>query len=76
MLLFTVIASLVLAWLSYRQNLNYGDTAYYLYNIATEGYPSKNGLSIFIINFLSNICLNCTFIPISLIVAIECTKIV
>ena len=76
LLLYTIIASLVLAWLSYRQNLNYGDTAYYLYNIATEGYPSKNGLSLFIVNFLSNICLNCTFIPISLIVAIECTKIV
>ena len=76
MLVYTIIASLVLAWLSYRQNLNYGDTAYYLYNLATDGLPSKNSLRLFILNFLSNICLDCTFIPISLIVAIECTKIV
>jgi hypothetical protein len=33
-------------------------------------------MKFFIVNFLSNICLNCTFIPISLIVAIECTKII
>jgi magnesium-transporting ATPase (P-type) len=76
MLIYTIIASLVLAWLSYRKNLNYGDAAYYLYNLATEGLPSKNGMKFFIVNFLSNICLNCTFIPISLIVAIECTKII
>jgi len=58
MLVCTIIASLVLAWLSYRQNLNYGDTAYYLYNLANDGLPSKNGLRVFIINFLSNISLN------------------
>lgn len=50
-----------------------GDLSYYLFK---NEIPSKNALYQFIVTFLSNICLNSTFIPISLLVAIECSKVV
>ena len=70
MLTFHVMASLILAAFAIIWNLNFADGAYYL-----RKEEIKYGFTFFAQTFFTTICLNSTFIPVSLLVAIEMVKV-
>jgi hypothetical protein len=73
MLAFHILLCLILAFFSYWHNKNWGDLQMYLYNEGGD-LPSKQGFMVFVETFFSVFCLNSTFIPISLQLAIEVAK--
>lgn len=73
MLIFHTFLCLILGFLAYWHNLNWGDLQIYLYK-ELDDLPSTHGFMVFIETFFSTFCLNSTLIPISLQLAIEVTK--
>ena len=71
MLCFHVLASTLLAAIATDWNAKQKERAYYLF----ADYQAKSSLTHFILAFFGSLCLNSTFIPISLLVAIELVKV-
>ena len=71
MLCFHVLASILLAGIATDWNSKQKERANYLFT----NYQVVNSLTYFILAFFGILCLNSTFIPISLLVAIELVKV-
>jgi len=80
MFIFHVVASIALAWSTIQWEARNSEStgslirAYYLYH-HNQSLENKPDFVTFIKSFLTILCLNSTFIPISLLVAIEVVKV-
>jgi magnesium-transporting ATPase (P-type) len=76
MLMFLIVSCFLLSGCALLWNVSYSRDASYLSQDVNGIGSSGSGLVFFGSTFLTTVCLNSTFIPISLLVAIEFVKIV
>jgi len=75
MLIFHVLTTCFLSFCAYLWNDWYSVQAYYLREEDPGYLPKQVGVNLMISTFFTTLCLNSTFIPISLLVAIEMVKV-
>ena len=76
MLIFLIISSLIISGCALVWENNQRTAAWYLNKPDLPEWGTFENVEVFVLNLLTTICLNSTFIPISLIVALEVVKII
>ena len=75
MLIFHLVTTCLLSLCAYLWNDWYSVESVYLRADDPQYQPSQIGVNLMISTFFTTLCLNSTFIPISLLVAVEMVKV-